>query len=69
MATTKQPLPRRRMRHDPFGRMSLAVAKYLESDGWDVVLFGGTRVQRQRGAETSKYEFVLRFTGGPKEKT
>lgn len=50
---------RRPPRHDRFGRAALAIAAYLESEGYAVVLFSGSRVQRRQ----SSYEFVLQFTG------
>lgn len=47
-----------------------AVADYLKSNGWNVVVIGSPRVQKPIGEREFNYEFVVRFTGSqPKEKT
>jgi hypothetical protein len=57
---------RRRLRRDPFGRLSVALADYLESVGWSAVVVGEPRVQQQPGERAFNFEFVVRFTGGQK---
>lgn len=53
-----------RLRRDPGGRVSLEIARYLETVGWRAVVSGPLQV---RGAEQhglGRYEFVMSFTGG-----
>ena len=66
----KKPLSKRakalvaERRKDPGWRISMEVARFLETQGWRVVLTAGSEV---RGFETQglgKYEFVMRFSGG-----
>ena len=43
-------------------RMLRAVGKYLEEQGWSVLVISASRVQLG-GPQPHNYEFVIRFTG------
>lgn len=42
-----------------------AIAEYLKSKGWKVLVIGDAKVQQHPDAERFNFEFVVRFTGGP----
>lgn len=71
--TKKKPLSNRakarlaRIRRDPFGRLTLEIAKYLEHVGWSALVIGHARIQQQPLARKFNYEFVVDFTGGKKK--
>ena len=45
------------------------VGAFLQARGWNVVVIGSPRVQKQPGDAEFNYEFVLRFTGSPPKGT
>ncbi len=49
-------------------RMLRAVGEYLEEKGWSVLVVSAERVERAAlpHLHPNTYEFVLRFTGGPR---
>lgn len=57
----------RYIRRDPFGRLTLEIARYLETVGWRAFVIGNARVQQQAGERKMNYEFVVKFTGGKKK--
>jgi hypothetical protein len=50
---------------DPADAMLTAVADFLKSIGWNVVVIGSPRIQKQPLDHEFNYEFVVRFTGAP----
>lgn len=48
-------------------RMLTATAKFLEKQGWKVLVIGSPRIMQQPGELAFNYEFVLRFTGKKKD--
>lgn len=48
--------------------MLQAVADYLKSKGWKVLVIGTPRVQKQPEDRDYNYEFAVKFTGAPPKK-
>lgn len=58
---------KKRVTKKPDGYAMLGVvAKYLEKQGWKVLIIGSPRIEQQFGNRPFNYEFVLRFTGKKK---
>jgi hypothetical protein len=53
-----------KMRRDPFGRLCLEVARYLQTVGWNVIVSGKASVRGFEQPGLGRYEFVLEFSGG-----
>ena len=58
----------RRRETDPGERLIHATAEWLTSVGWVAVLAGPIRVQSYPGERKGKYEVVISFLGGKREK-
>lgn len=51
-------------RRDPGWRISMEVARYLETVGWRVVITSGLQVRGFEQPGLGHYEFVMQFSGG-----
>ena len=60
-------MKKRKPAPDEFVKMSLAVARYLKTRGWYVVVSGPAQVEQEPMALKFNYRFVLAFTGGKRK--
>lgn len=65
--TKKEIAFRRKLRRDPFGRLSLAVGDYLKTVGWTALIVGSPSI-RGDGERLANFEFVVKCTGGKIQK-
>lgn len=61
MKKNKKPKPR--SKPDPLRQ----IAKYIESQGWRVVVIGPARIQQPLGSREFQFEFVVNFVGSKRE--